>query len=123
MRINSDVRPRLTHDTYWNLTVHVQLYVANAPVTDPRAEYIADWERGSTDIPKLLASGVEYMQTIELRADETGTIELICERTAEDEPAPRIRSFSGRNAFGLLVDDLTSNERVVLYVDDTLVET
>jgi len=58
------------------------------------------------------------MRTFELRADETGTIELVCERTDEDAPAPHVRSFAGRDEFGLLVDDLTPGERVSLFVDD-----
>ena len=62
------------------------------------------------------------MRTIELRADETGTVELVCERTDEKAPAPHVRSFAGRDEFGLLVDDLTPCERVVLFVEDTLLE-
>jgi len=58
------------------------------------------------------------MRTFELRADDTGTIELVCERTDEDAPAPQVRSFAGRDEFGLLVDDLTPGERVRLFVDD-----
>ncbi len=58
------------------------------------------------------------MRTFELRADDTGTIELVCERTDEDAPAPHVRSFAGRDEFGLLVDDLTPGERVRLFVDD-----
>lgn len=60
----------------------------------------------------------ECMRSIELRADDTGTIELVCERTDEDAPAPRVRSFAGQDEFGLLVDDLTPRERVELFIDD-----
>ncbi|MFC7212887.1 hypothetical protein ACFQO4_02175 [Saliphagus sp. GCM10025334] len=62
------------------------------------------------------------MRTFDLRADSTGTIELVCERSAEDAPSPRVRSFAGRDEFGLLVDDLTPGERVVLFVDDAVPE-
>ncbi|MDZ5811504.1 hypothetical protein U4E84_09120 [Halorubrum sp. AD140] len=58
------------------------------------------------------------MQEFTLRADDTGTIELVCERSDEEAPAPRVRSFAGRDEFGLLVDDLTPGERVLLFVDD-----
>ncbi|WP_144901190.1 hypothetical protein [Halobellus captivus] len=58
------------------------------------------------------------MRTFELRADDTGTIELVCERSDDEAPIPRVRSFAGRDEFGLLVDELTPGERVVLFVDD-----
>ncbi|WP_049987108.1 hypothetical protein [Halobellus rufus] len=57
------------------------------------------------------------MRTFELRADDTGTVELVCERSDEEASAPRVRSFSGRDEFGLLVDGLTPGERVRLFVD------
>lgn len=62
----------------------------------------------------------EHMRAIELRADGTGTIELVCERTDRDAPAPGVRTFAGRDEFGLLVDDLTPDERVTLFVDDAV---
>jgi len=62
------------------------------------------------------------MRTLELRADDTGTVELVCERTDETAPAPHVRSFAGRDEFGLLVDDLTPGERVQLFVDDAVSE-
>jgi len=62
------------------------------------------------------------MQEITLRADDTGTIELVCERNDEEAPAPRVRSFTGRDEFGLLVDGLTPEERVLLFVTDTASE-
>jgi len=34
--------------------------------------------------------------------------------------APHVRSFAGRDEFGLLVDDLTPGERVLLFVDDAV---
>ncbi|WP_435093105.1 hypothetical protein [Halorubrum sp. N11] len=58
------------------------------------------------------------MQEFTLRADDTGTIELVCERTDEEAPAPRVRSFAGRDEFGLLVDDLTPGEQILLFVND-----
>lgn len=58
------------------------------------------------------------MRAIDLRADETGTIELVCERSDEDAPSPHVRSFAGRDEFGLLVDELLPGEQVTLYVDD-----
>jgi hypothetical protein len=58
------------------------------------------------------------MQEFTLRADDAGTLELVCERTDETAPAPRVRSFAGRDEFGLLVDDLTPGEQVLLYVTD-----
>jgi len=62
------------------------------------------------------------MKEFTLRADDTGTIELVCERTDDEAPAPRVRSFAGRGEFGLLVDDLTPGERVLLFVTDTASE-
>jgi len=59
------------------------------------------------------------MRKFTLRADDTGTIELVCERDDEAAPAPRVRSFAARDEFGLLVDDLNPGERVLLFVDDT----
>ncbi|MFQ3284705.1 hypothetical protein [Natronomonas sp.] len=62
------------------------------------------------------------MQEFTLRADDTGTIELVCERNDEEAPAPRVRSFAGDDEFGLLVDDLTPGEQVLLFVTDTASE-
>ncbi|THE64532.1 hypothetical protein D8Y22_12890 [Salinadaptatus halalkaliphilus] len=62
------------------------------------------------------------MRKFELHADDTGTVELVCERTDRDASAPRVRSFAGRDEFGLLVDDLTPGERVTLFVDDAITE-
>ncbi|MFD1600346.1 hypothetical protein [Halobellus rarus] len=62
------------------------------------------------------------MRKFTLRADGTGTIELVCERDDEEAPAPRVRSFTGRDEFGLLADGLTPGEQVLLFVDDTVSE-
>jgi hypothetical protein len=62
------------------------------------------------------------MRKFELRADASGTVELVCERTDKEAPAPRVRSFAGRDEFGLLVDDLTPGERIQLFVDDAVPE-
>ncbi len=62
------------------------------------------------------------MRSIPLRADDTGTLELVCERADGEAPAPRVRSFEGGDEFGLLVDDLNPGERVVLFVDDDVPE-
>ena len=74
------------------------------------------------DRPIFAAVVKGHMRRIELRADDTGTLELVCERADEDAPAPRVRSFEGRDEFGLLVDDLTPGERVLLFVDDVVTE-
>lgn len=60
------------------------------------------------------------MRKLELRADDTGTLQLVCERTATGMPQPRVRSYQGYNEFGLLVDDLMPGERVTMFVDDAL---
>ena len=57
------------------------------------------------------------MKQIELRADGAGSIELVCERSVERDPLPRVRSFVGGDEFGLLVDDLEPHELVTLYVE------
>ncbi|MFC7187765.1 hypothetical protein [Halorubrum yunnanense] len=62
------------------------------------------------------------MQEFTLRADDTGTIELVCEREDKEAPAPWVRSFAGRDEFGLLVDDLTPGDQVLLFVNDTTSE-
>lgn len=49
-----------------------------------------------------------------IRADATGTLELVCERSNADHPEPKVRAFFGKNEFGLLVDGLEPNERVSL---------
>lgn len=54
---------------------------------------------------------------ITLHADETGTLELVCERGASKVPEPRVRSFAGKDEFGLLVDDLNPNEQVTLFFE------
>lgn len=58
------------------------------------------------------------MRRIDLRADDTGTIELVCERSDVDAPQPHVRTFVGGDEFGLLVDDLTPGEQVALFVED-----
>ncbi len=58
------------------------------------------------------------MNGTELRADSTGSIELVCERTEADADPPRLRPFSGGDEFGLLVDDLRPGERVTLFTDE-----
>lgn len=62
------------------------------------------------------------MQGFTLRADDTGTIELVCERNGEAAPAPRVRSFAGRDECGLLVDDPAPGERILLFVNDATSE-
>ncbi|SDY38254.1 hypothetical protein [Halobellus clavatus] len=62
------------------------------------------------------------MREFTLRADDTGTLELVCERADKEAPAPSIRSFAERDEFGLLIDDLTPGEQVVLFVNDTTSE-
>ncbi|QDX39502.1 hypothetical protein FQU85_00420 (plasmid) [Salarchaeum sp. JOR-1] len=51
-----------------------------------------------------------------MRADSTGTLELVCERAASDA-APQVRSFVGNREFGLLVDDLDPDEPVTLFLE------
>ncbi len=58
------------------------------------------------------------MDSIELRADSTGSIELVCERTEVEADPPRLRSFSGGDEFGLIVDGLRPGERVSLFTDE-----
>ncbi|MFC6873435.1 hypothetical protein [Halobellus marinus] len=62
------------------------------------------------------------MREFTLRADDNGTIELVCERDDEEAPTPRVRSFTGQDEFGLLVDGLNPGEEVLLFVDDTTAE-
>lgn len=52
-----------------------------------------------------------------LHADSTGTLELVCERANADAPEPSVRSFAGKDEFGLLVDDLEPNEQVTLFFE------
>ena len=54
---------------------------------------------------------------ISLRADATGTLELVCERSAADGPDPPVRSFASKGQFGILVDDLRPHEQVTLFFD------
>ena len=58
------------------------------------------------------------MESIPLRADGTGTIELVCERTLVDEPQPELRAFVGRGEFGVLVDGLQPGEQVRLFLEE-----
>jgi hypothetical protein len=62
------------------------------------------------------------MREFTLRADDTGTLELVCERDDKEAPEPSVRSFAARDEFGLLVDDLTPGEQVLLFVPDTASE-
>lgn len=57
---------------------------------------------------------------ISLHADETGTLELVCERSVSDERDPTVRSFSSKGQFGILVDDLSPHENVTLFFDADL---
>ncbi len=50
-------------------------------------------------------------------ADDTGTLELVCERPQTGRPEPEVRAFFGTDEFGLLVDDLDPNERVTLFFE------
>ncbi len=52
-----------------------------------------------------------------LHADRTGTLELVCRRADADGTPPKIRSFEGRDQFGLLVDGLAPGERVTLFFE------
>ncbi|MCL9817485.1 hypothetical protein [Natronocalculus amylovorans] len=56
---------------------------------------------------------------ISLRADATGSLELVCERSASEAPEPRVRSFTGKDEFGLLIDNLNPNEQVTLFFETT----
>ncbi|MBB6647468.1 hypothetical protein [Halobellus ruber] len=62
------------------------------------------------------------MREFTLRADDTGTLELVCERNDKEAPEPDVRSFAERDEFGLLVDNLTPGEQVLLFVPDTTSE-
>ena len=61
------------------------------------------------------------MREFELRADDAGTLELVCERT-EADTYPHVRTFAGGDEFGILVDGLEPGERVALFVDDAVDE-
>ena len=54
-----------------------------------------------------------------LRADATGSLELVCERAASKAPEPRVRSFVGKDEFGLMIDNLNPNEQVTLFFETT----
>lgn len=54
---------------------------------------------------------------ITLHADARGSLELVCERAASKAPEPSIRSFAGKDEFGLLIDDLNPNEQVTLFFE------
>lgn len=54
---------------------------------------------------------------ISLHADETGTLELVCERSPSDEFDPTVRSFVNKGQFGILVDNLRPHEQVTLFFD------
>lgn len=54
---------------------------------------------------------------LRLQADETGTLEVVCERTVSDEREPTVRSFSSKGQFGILVDNLSPDESVTLFFD------
>lgn len=56
------------------------------------------------------------IERIELVADATGTLELICERSGADDPV-EVRNFTGTGEFGLLADDVELNEAVALFVE------
>lgn len=60
---------------------------------------------------------VPRINRMTIQADETGTIELVCERSASSECAPSVQSFEGEDYFGILVDDLDPHERVTLFFD------
>jgi hypothetical protein len=53
---------------------------------------------------------------LRLNADPTGTLELVCERSAT-EADPHVRSFVGKGQFGILVDGLEPNEQVSLFFE------
>lgn len=55
------------------------------------------------------------MNQLALQSDETGTLELVCERAHGDQPEPSVRSFVGEDEFGVLVDGLDPHESVTLY--------
>ncbi len=54
---------------------------------------------------------------IDVHADATGTLELVCERSAAKAREPSVRSFVGGDEFGLLVDGLDPNEQVTLFFE------
>ena len=56
---------------------------------------------------------------ITLRADAAGSLELVCERAASEAPEPRVRSFAGKDEFGLMIDNLNPNEQVTLFFETT----
>ena len=60
------------------------------------------------------------MRKFDLRADDSGTLELVCERTEADAPQPLVRTFAGGDEFGILVNDLAPGETVTLFVDDAV---
>jgi hypothetical protein len=53
---------------------------------------------------------------LSLRADSTGTLELVCERSAAEE-APEVRSFAAKDEFGIIADGLEPDERVTLFFE------
>lgn len=57
------------------------------------------------------------IERIALRAEDTGTIELVCERSKGGTDDLAVRSFHGRDEFGLLVDGLEPDERVTLFFE------
>lgn len=59
------------------------------------------------------------IERLTLRADATGTLQLVCERENADAPGPEVRSFAGKNQFGLLVDELSPDERVTLFFQNS----
>lgn len=54
---------------------------------------------------------------LRVRADSTGTLEIVCERSASERRVPDVRSFVGKDEFGLLVDGLDPSEPVTLFVE------
>lgn len=54
---------------------------------------------------------------LRVRADSTGTIEIVCERSVSEQRVPEVRSFVGKDEFGLLADGLEPNEVVTLFFE------
>ncbi|ELZ27025.1 hypothetical protein C474_16784 [Halogeometricum pallidum JCM 14848] len=52
-----------------------------------------------------------------MHADSAGTLEIVCERSASRGRDPEVRSFVGKDEFGLLVDGLEPNEGVTLFLE------
>lgn len=59
---------------------------------------------------------MSQIERIDLTADATGTLEIVCERSNAEEPV-EMRTFTGDGEFGLLVDGLEPDEPVSVFVE------